>query len=469
MDFEKVFNQKALKDIETFKATIAPWSHAYRRVVVALVAFREADSWKLYAGRVALGPLSVESKTFATDRILAVRLQLDLDEGNLSGFIDTILAGKIQLPSATVEFDPPQAGNRVFSTQVAPYDSGPFAQARTSVLRVFGKKFDDLQNKDVLDLHLMAATQPYGSFSELLSDFGVSDLGGLGGYLEVVGNVSVIVDLDRSTLSSGNASIILKGLPDLDSSKVRVGFQVFSNGKVQRMAMKGEHFRWIKEEDFIFGGLSLSFSGAGALRLFVSYDDHILHHCWLSDPDQSPNARRNIHNSFDPNFEVLSDALLKQPDRRQDAREFETAVGWLFWILGFSPIAWSGSRRLTDAPDLAVQSADGRILVIEATTGTLRVENKLPNLVERTQRIRSALASQGAQYTIVPVLCTSLSGEAIAADTDHAANLGVVVLNEYHIKNLLDRTITPANSDVVVSEFLSALESRRALLAGGIS
>ncbi len=461
MALENKVTLSGLEDISAFKALIASWAHSYTRVVVSLVAISEKQKWTLYAGRISFGLLPVEPRLVSTDRLLAIRRELKLDADHLEQFIDSVFEGRLEVDPFTVNFAARESAGNLFGTNFYPYEGGPIAQARSAVLRVFGQNFEHLHNKDEFDLDLMAGAQPYASFVELLSDFGVNDGGGLGGYLEIVGNVPSIVDLEQSSLKDGTALVVLKCLPDLDKSGIQLGVQEIEQGVIGRFAVGEEQFQWVSEDGFLWGRLSLNTPNANVLRLFVSYAGHLLSHCWVGDPLRSPNLRRTVHNCFDPELQTVRDMLLKEPDKRQDSREYEVAVGWLFWMLGFSPIAWVGSRRLSDAPDLVVQSNDGRIYVVEATTGTLRVENKLPKLMERTAQIRSAFSRQGVPPTVTPILCTSLEEGAILADLDHARRLGVVVLNGWHLESFLDRTIVYPDSNLVATEFDAMLESQR--------
>ncbi|MFN3913217.1 hypothetical protein [Hyphomonas sp.] len=455
-----LLGERGNRDIDSFCEHSSSWWHAYDRVGISVVALKQSGDWYLYAARIGFGSLPVSPRSFETSKVFAASFELVGGFEDPSDWLKNLLSVGISLPDRHIEMRPSERGDRL-STHFVEYDRGPSADTKSAVLRVHGSRFEQLESKDALDIHLMAADEPFASFQELLNEYSVADPGGSGNYLEIFANVPCVIDRPSSSLSSGRSVIVLNCLPGLDVEKIKIGLQIFDHQSVQRRSISGARLSWAPADTLKRGTFIEEAPSTSVVRVFVSYADELMNHVWLSDPDRSLNVRRGIHSTFDPRLELIQNMLSKSPESRQDSREFEAAIGWLFWMLGFNPIAWHASKRLSDAPDLVVQSDDGRILVVEATIGTLKQENKLPLLLERTQRIRQALESVNVRPTIVPIICTALEDDAIGIDLEAAQSLGIGVLSAPTLSSLLSRTIVFPNSNAVMTEIEAALQNWR--------
>lgn len=454
-----MFGPSNEKDIEDFFAEIAPWSEAYTRVSVTCLAVNIEGEWRMYCGRVGLGTLPIPSKTFATNKVFATQYDVEVDPKNLREDFHKLFAEGATFGERRVTFLAPTTGGSRFSTYFAPYTNGSSTQTRTTLLRVFGEKFQQLDNKEPLNWHVMSASEPYGSFAELLTDFGLTDPNNQGGHLEIIGNVPCVVDMEVSRLADGVATVVVNALPDSETSAISLGIQIVGQGKTVRMALAADRLQWKDAETHKIGQCAIDVPPASPLKVFVSYAGQIQNHVWLVDYAASPNARRIVHQTFDPQFGLLLSMLQKPAESRQDSKEFEAAIAWLFWMLGFSPLVWSASKRLTDAPDTAVLAENGTVLLVEATTKTLRAENKLPSLIERTQQLRAAFAKLNVPITVLPVICSALTDEALGADLDAAQGLGVAVVSAGVLEEFVRRTMQVPNSNTIVSEIQQALSN----------
>jgi hypothetical protein len=96
----------------------------------------------------------------------------------------------------------------------------------------------------------------------------------------------------------------------------------------------------------------------------------------MSDPDRVQNPRRAVYEAFDPKLENLKNILSNAQGRGEEARDLESAIAWLLWMLGFS-VAHLNTRKMREAPDLIAATPQGHFLIVECTTGLLKAENKL--------------------------------------------------------------------------------------------
>ena len=165
------------------------------------------------------------------------------------------------------------------------------------------------------------------------------------------------------------------------------------------------------------------------------------------------NPQRSVYEAFDDKLEILKDFLAKSKSRGRDARDLETSVAWLLWMLGFSVAHLGGTKKTQEAPDLIATTPRGNFAVIECTTGLLKAENKLALLVERTEVMRRRLEASGNRHLhILPVIVTSKSQEEIKADLEQAEKFGVFVLTRESLEEALRRTLFFPNAEALFAE-----------------
>jgi len=172
-------------------------------------------------------------------------------------------------------------------------------------------------------------------------------------------------------------------------------------------------------------------------------------HFWVADPTTAPNAKRVIYELADNKLEILSDMLTKSQSRGA-ARELETGVAWLLWMLGFSVAHLGSTPRTQDAVDLIATTPNGHFTVIECTTGLLKADHKLPRVVERAETIRRRLAEAGSRHLrVLAVIVTSKTRAEIAADIEQAERLEVLIITREDLEQFRNQTLVPPNAEQV--------------------
>jgi hypothetical protein len=148
---------------------------------------------------------------------------------------------------------------------------------------------------------------------------------------------------------------------------------------------------------------------------------------------------------------------------RKDARDFESGISWLFWMLGFSPANIGGTKLTENAADLVLASPGGNIVVIECTTGLLRAENKLANLYERTQKARRSIQALGGSETRVLAIIVTLKFKSdVTAELEQAERHGILVLAREDIESAMRQTRELPNADRFYAEAEDTVETARA-------
>lgn len=155
-----------------------------------------------------------------------------------------------------------------------------------------------------------------------------------------------------------------------------------------------------------------------------------------------------VYELADSQLEILNDILTKSQSRGRDARELETGVAWLLWMLGFSVAHLGSTPRTQDAVDLIATTPNGHFAVVECTTGLLKADHKLPRIVERAEIFRRRLVDSGNRhFRVLAVIVTSKPRPEVIADIEQAERLRVLVITREGLEQLLTRTLSPLNAD----------------------
>ncbi len=121
------------------------------------------------------------------------------------------------------------------------------------------------------------------------------------------------------------------------------------------------------------------------------------------------------------------------------ADDFEEAIGWVLWTLGFASATFGTNPKTSEAFDTIAVSPAGDFLVVECTTGLLRADGKLSKLVARAASLRNVLdASNMRQIRVLPVIVTAMTRDEVKADQQQAKETGVLVLTKENLEMAFD-------------------------------
>ena len=111
----------------------------------------------------------------------------------------------------------------------------------------------------------------------------------------------------------------------------------------------------------------------------------------------------------DKNVELLKKIIAEALRKGDEARDFEAAIAWLFWMLGFSVVQLGHTKRSNQAAaDVILTSPSGNFAVVECTTGLLKADQKLSLLHQRAQSVRRSLDDMQFNHLhVLPVIVTS--------------------------------------------------------------
>jgi hypothetical protein len=374
--------------------------------------------------------------------------ELNLD---VSQLVERLTSGSLSTPHGKLRFSPNEGGG--FLAAYDPiHEAGQSSQSRLDVLTILGGAVREYIAQPSLDWELKASPTPYDNLQELAIEYSLGSLRDIIS-LEVVAFNVAAVD-PASTIRSTTGRLAVRLAPGLIPKHVMLGYRVFSRGRVvQRSSVRGNKMVWEKQETLQHGRVEVEVSPAAVLHCVASYRGIAQQHYWIADPTTAPNARRVVYELADNQLEILNDLLTRPQSRGRDARELETGVAWLLWMLGFSVAHLGSTPRTQDAVDLIATTPNGHFAVVECTTGLLKADQKLPRVVERAEHVRRRLAESGNLYArVLAVIVTSKTRSEVMADIEQAERLKVLVITREDLEQSSNRTLPLPNADQVFEQ-----------------
>jgi hypothetical protein len=441
------------KFVDEFFAAIAPYEAAYQHVAFSYLAVTFGEQFVLVQGRIFMNtsPPPGRQQHFQSAHVRAGNYTLEELGLDLRGLIDQVLTGTLKTPRGVLLF-PAAPGGRHAASFVPFHPDGLLSQRRLNVLTLMAGQTDTIRQPDI-DWEIKAASPPYDGLQELAVEFGLGPPAQRPPFIEIVAYNVEAIDVQRSKVSGTSANIHVLLAKGLAPDRLTLGYRVYVPGSATaRSVISGASMQWTEEEQAQHGETEIQIPVAAALNCTVSYAGIAQSHYWLGDPDRAQNPRRAVYEAFDPKLETLRATIANAQGRGEEARDLESAVAWLLWMLGFS-LAHLNTRRTRDAADLLVATPSGHFAVVECTTGLLKAENKLSLLHERSEAARRALAaSNSAHLRIMPVMVTSKMRTEITPDLEMAEKLGVLVMTRESLESAVNRTLVQPNADQMYTE-----------------
>jgi hypothetical protein len=459
-----------MQAIDTFFANIEPIRSAYEDVSLNYVAIRHSGGWILINGRLIFYSRGsqLETREFQSENVRAGRFKLSDVGLDARSLLERLLSGRLSSPHGELYFPTSQTGPHI-TTFIPFHPSGLQAQTRANALLISGDQKHNYINQPALDWELKGASTPYDNLNELLNDYHLNAASGDLISFEAFALQVCAVDFG-SPVDGENAKIIIRLANGLDASKARLGYRVLSRGGVvARSSVSSEEMEWVEEDGYKRGSVDLRVPLASVIHSIVSYDGVAQHFGWLSDPRTLQNPRRAAYEAVDTGLEALREILDKTPSKGFGARELESAIGWVLWMLGFGVAHLGGNSRMQDAADLIITSPFGHFALVECTTGLLKADNKLPLLHSRAQAVRRRLqAADSPHLRVLPIIVTTKPRADVEPDMQQAARLGILVIAGDQFGELLNRTLVRPAADQLFEEAEQAVRNAQATHGFGV-
>jgi len=453
------------KFIDDFFVAIEPLHSANQNPSsFSYLAVKHGEDFYLVQGALVFNnaPPKTPFSHFRSDNIRAGNYLLSELNVDARGVVTALLSGQLPTPDGKLLFPGNETGN--FGATYEPFHhEGVKAQSRYDVLTLLGGLQGSYIRQPLFDWELRAAPTPYEGLQELASEYRIGSLRDVVS-VEVISFNVAAVDF-TSVVSGSNAKLCVFLAHGLSTENVTLGYRIFSQGRVETRSMiKGSAMQWTQTADHQYGGMEIDVPNAAVLQCFVSYCGIAQHFGWVSDPTTMQNPKRAVYNIFDANLEILNDFLSKSGGKGRNARELESGIAWLLWMLGFSVAHLGGTEQMQEkAADLIATTSKGDFAVIECTTGLLKADNKLPLLIERAERVRAGVvASNNKHLRVLAAIVTSRTRAEISADIEQAEKLGVLVMSRENLRQAVSRTLVFSNAEQFYEEAIQTVESAKA-------
>lgn len=454
------------QELEKFFEATRAFEAAYQHDTFSFVAVIHMGAATLLQGRLVrnVNPIN-PNFAFKSDMLIAGRFRIAELNITTTEFLKKALIGKIPTPMGDVDFLPHEADG--YRTNFTPFLEDFQAQYPSNFLLVEGAPVAGYIDAPTLGWHLRAQETPYDGLEDLLSSLELGQLSSNQNITAVAHPVMIIGNGSSIDGTKANIKVLLaNGLPE---TSVRIGYRLISQGEiVRRSSLLGRDIKWEELSKFKEGRVEIDVPAASIMQCIASFNGVAQHRYWIMDPSTTRNPRLAAYKVADPDLSILREYLSRQGRVQggQNARDIEFGVSWLLWLLGFSVAHLGLTGRTQDFVDVIATTPMGHLLVVECTTGLLKADNKMANLILRKGAVvRSLNDSNNRHLKVIPVMVTSMTSSDVQADLEQAERLGILVVTQEGINSLLERVIWMPDADKYFEEAERLIEEK---LSGGM-
>jgi len=430
---------------------------------ITYLAFKIDGRWQLVRAKLFLEGIS--GKALAPYETASVRVGrhtlVDLGTSVKQFLDDSLTASALHFPEGICTFKCDTYGHSTHVTDL--HHDGLREGTRLRMLTITGENTSGQFSEPVISWELKSHAQPYDSLQELTHIYGTGFPGGGQLMIEIIGYQTTAIETALSTINGSVATICQALLKGFSPEKASLGYIVYkSNIALQRGSFTGSEIEWSTGASFQSGCVKLTVEPGSVVKCFARYGGITHHERWVVDPTFAQNSRRNTYETFDEGLVALKSLLDGPYVKGRDARQVETALTWLIWMCGFSPIQIGGNSKTQTGPDLIVAAPNGNLAVIECTTGLLSADKKLPQLVARTVQVRRKLDAVGnASVQLISVLITTRTREEVRAELDQATRADILVATREDIETALSRSIVSMDANALYDFAVATLKERQ--------
>ncbi|UEP49947.1 hypothetical protein LMA00_23350 [Burkholderia ambifaria] len=451
--------------LDEFSSVYAACADAYKYAKFSFIAVDGPNGLELAQGHVShpVGKPSLPDLTVKTSTICGCSVPLSKLGIDYMGVISALQGDGIETPVGCVRFGDYESINNNFSVYLEKLPSNfytpiihPLRMCISTGSHVFQNRMAEFQSD------LRSGIVPYDSIVELAGELNLYPLRWDVCSLDVTAEGIVAIDLSgRARIQNGVANLMIRVAKGVDRTQARLGYRVQTPDRraTERGAFDSSQLTWSDDGDYVVvGSVDIDVPKGSVVQAFASYGSRWIHQGWITDPDNSANVRRSMHEVFDPNLDGTKKSLFDAKSHRQDARILEAGVGNLMFMYGFAVNPLS-SHFTTDAADLLAVSPNGNIVVIECTTGAINSNGKLSKLLARSAALLEKLEQTGNPHLkVLPVVVTTMKREALTEE-EIASGKGIYIATCEDLERLANESLIPRNADQAFESLWSLVHS----------
>ncbi len=314
-----------------------------------------------------------------------------------------------------------------------------------------------------IDSMIRGGPNAYDGLSDLVRKFCVRPRGleihGNTTVIELIAPLSVRFDREKVTSSPDHVTVALRTAADIFVAKAELAWSIDTIGKPFRHgSIRLCERKWADEQGILHSQIDIPIQkGDTTATFFVLIGDRCADRVSVPLIETGSNIRMRTHSVLDAGLHKFLEKL--RPEALNKAKEFEDAVGLLFFFLGFHVNSLHAQRGLGDAVDhLAHAPGSSVILAIECTVGPIDGKGKLGKLIARSEIMRSKLPDS----KVIAVLTTARPrAELSKVEIEKAKTDGVALLAREDLDELWAAAQAGETSADVVRRLKQKLTQRR--------
>lgn len=330
---------------------------------------------------------------------------------------------------------------------VEPFNETMGAQMRLCALVIRGSPTTAVLDTQQMDWELRAASPPYLSLAELFSEYGLPPIGAQATF-EAYHTAPVAIDRDRSNLSGTDLTVGVKLERGLPINEVQLSIVAIKVGEqAVRKTFAASELTWQQDGEIQLGTACWTVPHGRAIQTIAVFRGVAFHYWWIVDPLQIPNTRKAVYEVVDSDLAILRDFLVASGPKGS-ARDLESAVAWLLWMLGFAVAHLGTNTRTQDAVDILATTPNGNFALVECTTGVISADKKIANLLSRKAVVLERLARASHNtIRVLAIIVTSKGRDEVLQEIKPAQERGVFVVTRDDLVDLLNRTDVLPDAD----------------------
>jgi hypothetical protein len=442
-----------------FYAATGAGLSCYRHATFSYLALKETSNLRLCKGVLHLDwrppqklPPDFETPLLKAQYIALKDLRLSAKE-----LIDALLSGALQTRFGKLDFPPEKdrSYELYYSNRFGSRQNPNSEEIREVELDIRGDKLQQKIEFRELDSIIKSSTMPFHSIRDFAETYRLGSVSRQEIAVEITAApLSVLAPKCAVVGTTARMSILLPSGLQRNQSSISYWLEA-PNAIKQRGKFNGDLLSWSEDDDIQVGEIVFDVPSGAIVYCVANHEDIPQHQNKFSDPLASHNLIHAIFKTFDQNLEGCKDVLFKAykkgnggKSKSPDAREFETAVGWLFGMLGFSVVQLGATTQTSEAPDMISITRKGHVAVIECTTGMLKEDSKLPTLGYRAEKVRKCLAASGFQHLrVLPIIVTQRTEKEVSIEAGLAIKEGIFVIARETLDSMIKRSEVPNDSD----------------------
>ncbi|HEU5066613.1 MAG TPA: hypothetical protein VFT61_00280 [Sphingomicrobium sp.] len=427
---------------QKFRAATVPY--------LGLAALKLGDSYTVISARLifASATAHIVEREICSKSLRVILKRLESVQ-RAEEVIREAVSGEFEIAGERYKFGPRESADATLL--IDPFDETMGAQMQLCSLKIRGCATRGLLDTQRLDWELRASNPPYLTFAELLGEIGLP-LPTTYTVFEAYHTAPVAIDREQSSLCGTVLNLGVRVESGLPVEEASLGLVAIKPGEATvRETFKSSELTWKRDGEISVGTLSWTAPAGRAVQAVAKFSGVAFHYWWVVDPGHILNPRKTIFSTIDTDLSILRDFLRSSGSR---GREFESAVSWLLWMLGFGVAHLGSETKTQDAVDVIAATPAGHFALIECTTGVIAADNKkLANLVSRRAVLVEKLKQANHNNVhVLPIIVTSKSREEVVHEIEPARERGVLVLTGEDLIALLERTDVLTNPDEIYAE-----------------